>query len=317
MNIVFMGTPEFAVPTLKTLHQSSHSILSVITQPDKPKGRGQKLLVSPVKQFALDFKLPVLQPKTVNDPEFIDALNQNKPDFIIVVAFGQILSEAFLKIPKQFCINLHSSLLPEYRGAAPIHRSILNGDTRTGITTMIMDKGMDTGDILLMKETPIHKTDNAQTLHDTLSEMGGNLILETLARLEKNTLLPTPQDHSHATYAPKLKKEEGLIKWQQSATTLLNQVRGLTPWPGSYTLLNKKRLRILTAEVIEGSPDDNPGQVARVTDMGIEVGTGQDRLVLTELQPEGKKSMSAKSFLAGNKIERGTLFDPTPIANQP
>jgi methionyl-tRNA formyltransferase len=317
MNIVFMGTPEFAVPTLKTLHQSSHSILSVITQPDKPKGRGQKLLVSPVKQFALDFKLPVLQPKTVNDPEFIDALNQNKPDFIIVVAFGQILSEAFLKIPKQFCINLHSSLLPDYRGAAPIHRSILNGDTRTGITTMIMDKGMDTGDILLMKETPIHKTDNAQTLHDTLSEMGGNLILETLARLEKNTLLPTPQDHSHATYAPKLKKEEGLIKWQQSATTLLNQVRGLTPWPGSYTLLNKKRLRILTAEVIEGSPDDNPGQVARVTDMGIEVGTGQDRLVLTELQPEGKKSMSAKSFLAGNKIERGTLFDPTPIANQP
>ena len=143
------------------------------------------------------------------------------------------------------------------------------------------------------------------------------MILETLARLEKNTLLPTPQDHSHATYAPKLKKEEGLIKWQQSATTLLNQVRGLTPWPGSYTLLNKKRLRILTAEVIEGSPDDNPGQVARVTDMGIEVGTGQDRLVLTELQPEGKKSMSAKSFLAGNKIERGTLFDPTPIANQP
>jgi methionyl-tRNA formyltransferase len=317
MNIVFMGTPEFAVPTLKALHQSSHSILSVITQPDKPKGRGQKLLVSPVKQVALDFNLPIFQPKTVNDPEFIDALNQNKPDFIIVVAFGQILSEAFLNIPKQFCINLHSSLLPKYRGAAPIHRSILNGDTRTGITTMIMDKGMDTGDILLMEETPIHKTDNAQTLHDTLSGMGGNLVLETLARLEKNTLLPTPQDHSHATYASKLKKEEGLIKWKQSATTLLNQVRGLTPWPGSYTLLNKKRLRIITAEVIEGSPDDCPGQVARVTDMGIEVGTGQDRLVLTELQPEGKKNMSAKSFLAGNKIERGTLFDPTPISNQP
>ena len=316
MNIVFMGTPEFALPTLKTLHHSSHSILSVITQPDRPKGRGQKLLVPPTKQVALDFHLPVLQPETVNSPEFIDLLSSNRPDAIIVVAFGQILSETFLKIPKRFCINLHSSLLPKYRGAAPIHRSILNGDTQTGVTTMIMDKGMDTGDILLMKETPIHETDNAQTLHDTLSEMGGTLVLETLKRLEENTLLPTPQDHGHATYAPKLKKEEGLVKWEQSAITLWNQVRGLTPWPGTYTLLNKKRLRILKAQVTEGTPDDSPGQVARVTDVGIEVGTGQGRLVLTELQPEGKKSMSAKSFLAGYKIERGIVFDPTPISNQ-
>jgi methionyl-tRNA formyltransferase len=316
MNIIFMGTPEFALPTLKALHQSSHTVLSVITQPDKPKGRGQKLLVSPIKQFALDFNLPVLQPKTVNDPEFIHTLNQNQPDFIIVVAFGQILSETFLKIPKQFCINLHSSLLPKYRGAAPIHRSILNGDTLTGVTSMIMDKGMDTGDILLMQETPIHKSDNAQTLHDTLSEMGGNLVLETLVRLEKNTLLPTPQNNNLATYAPKLKKEEGLVRWEKNANTLFNQVRGLTPWPGSYTLLNKKRLRILKAQVTEGTLDDQPGQIARVTDIGIEVGTGQDRLVLTELQPEGKKSMSAKSFLAGHKIERGTLFDSNPTSHQ-
>jgi methionyl-tRNA formyltransferase len=178
---------------------------------------------------------------------------------------------------------------------------------------MIMDKGMDTGDILLMKETPIHETDNAQTLHDTLSEMGGALVLETLKRLEENTLLPTPQDHGHATYAPKLKKEEGLVKWEQSATTLWNQVRGLTPWPGTYTLLNKKRLRILKAHTTEGAPKDSPGQVARVTDAGIEVGTGRGRLVITELQPEGKKSMSTKSFLAGYKIERGILFDPISI----
>lgn len=306
-----MGTPEFAVPTLKALHHSSHSILSVITQPDKPKGRGQKLNVSPVKQVALDFNIPILQPKTVNDLEFIELLNQNRPDAIIVVAFGQILSETFLKIPKRFCINLHSSLLPKYRGAAPIHRSILNGDTRTGVTSMIMDKGMDTGDILLMQETPIHDTDNAQTLHDTLSEMGGALVLETLKRLEENTLLPTPQDHSQATYAPKLKKEEGLLGWEKSATTLCNQVRGLTPWPGTYTLLNKKRLRILKVLVTGGTPDDSPGQIARLTDLGIEVGTGQGRLIITELQPEGKKSMSAKSFMAGYKIERGTLFDPT------
>jgi methionyl-tRNA formyltransferase len=311
MNIVFMGTPEFALPTLKALHHSSHSILSVITQPDKPKGRGQRLIVSPIKQYALDFNLPILQPKTVNDPEFIRLLNQNRPDAIIVVAFGQILSEAFLEIPKQFCINLHSSLLPKYRGAAPIHRSILNGDTRTGVTSMIMDKGMDTGDILLMKETPILETDNAQTLNDTLSVMGGSLVIETLKRLEENTLLPTPQNHDQATYAPKLKKEEGLVKWEQSATSLWNQVRGLTPWPGTYTLLNKKRLRISNAEVTDGAPEDSPGQVARLTDSGIEVGTGQDRLVITEIQPEGKKSMSAKSFLAGNKIEQGALFDPT------
>ena len=315
MNIVFMGTPEFALPTLKSLHQSSHSILAVITQPDKPKGRGQKLLVSPIKQYALDSDLPILQPKTVNDPEFIESLKQNRPDVIIVVAFGQILSETFLKISKQFCINLHSSLLPKYRGAAHINRAILNGDTKSGVTTMIMDKGMDTGDILLMQETPIHETDTAQTLHDTLSEMGGALVLETLKRLEENTLLPVQQDHSQATYAAKLKKEEGLIHWDQSATTLSNQVRGLTPWPGTYTLLNKKRLRILKVQVSEGYPDDAPGRVARVTDVGIEVGTGQGRLIITELQPEGKKSMPAKSFLAGHKIELGNLFDPIPIPN--
>ena len=175
---------------------------------------------------------------------------------------------------------------------------------------MIMDKGMDTGDILLMKETPIDLNDNAQTLHDTLSEMGGALVLETLKRLEDDTLLPTPQDHNNATYAPKLKKEEGLIKWQQPAASIWNQVRGLTPWPGTYTLLNNKRLKILNAQILQGTPDDIPGQIARVSDVGIEVGTGQDRLVITELQPEGKKSMSAKSFMAGNKIERGTLFDP-------
>ena len=316
MKIVFMGTPEFSIPTLKALHHSSHSILSVITQPDKPKGRGQKLLISPVKQYALDIGLPILQPQTVNDPEFIGSLKQNRPDTIIVVAFGQILNETFLKIPKQFCINLHSSLLPKYRGAAPIHRAILNGDSKSGVTTMIMDQGMDTGDILLMQETPIHETDTAQTLHDSLSEMGGALILETLKRLKNNTLLPVPQDHSQATYAAKLKKEEGLIHWEKSATTLSYQVRGLNPWPGTYTFLNKKRLRILKVQVGEGSSNDASGRVARVTEMGIEVGTGEGRLIITELQPEGKKKMSTKDFLAGHKIERGVLFDLTPVTNQ-
>jgi methionyl-tRNA formyltransferase len=316
MNIIFMGTPEFALPTLKSLHQSSHSIMAVITQPDRPKGRGQKLLVSPIKQYALDSNLLVLQPKTVNDSEFIESLNQNRPDIIIVVAFGQILSDTFLKIPKQFCINLHSSLLPKYRGAAPIHRAILNGEKKSGVTTIIMDKGMDTGDILLIQETPIHETDTAQTLHDTLSKMGGALVLETLKRLAENTLLPIQQDHSQVTYATKLKKEEGLIHWDQSAITLSNKVRGLNPWPGTYTLLNKKRLRILKVQIGEGSPDDTPGKVARVTDIGIEVGTGQGRLIITELQPAGKKSMPTKNYLAGHKVERGTLFDTVPTPKQ-
>ena len=302
MNIVFMGTPEFALPTLKKIHDSSHSILSVVTQPDRPKGRGQKQVDSPIKKFALKNNLPVLQPKSVNTQEFIGSLLVNRPDYIIVVAFGQILSEAFLKIPKQFCINLHSSLLPKYRGAAPINRSILNGDNRSGVTTMIMDKGMDTGDILLVDETPIELSDDAQSLHDKLSEQGGKLVLETLSRLKKNDLLPTPQNSDLASYAPKLKKEESLIDWEMDAENIFNKVRGLSPWPGTHTLYNGKRLAILKGEIVSGESSDRPGHIERITDTGIEVGTGKHRLKITELKPEGKKAMPAKSFLSGYKI---------------
>ncbi len=308
MNIVFMGTPEFALPTLKKIHDSSHCVLSVITQPDRPKGRGQKQIHSPIKKFALENNLPVLQPATVNTQEFIASLLENRPDYIIVVAFGQILSEAFLKIPKQFCINLHSSLLPKYRGAAPINRAILNGDTRSGVTTMIMDKGMDTGDILLVDETPIEQNDNAQTLHDKLSEQGGELVLETLSRLEKNDLLPTPQNSDLASYAPKLKKEESLIDWNMDAENIFNKIRGLSPWPGTHTLYNGKRLAILKGEIVPGEPSDRPGYVERITDTGIEVGTGKNRLKITELKPEGKKAMPVKSFLSGYKINRNDIF---------
>ncbi len=308
MNIVFMGTPEFALPTLKKIHASSHCILSVITQPDRPKGRGQKQVNSPIKKFALENNLPVLQPTTVNTQEFIESLLENRPDCIIVVAFGQILSEAFLKIPKQFCINLHSSLLPKYRGAAPINRAILNGDTRSGVTTMIMDKGMDTGDILLVDETPIEQNDDAQSLHDKLSEQGGELVLETLSRLGKNDLLPIPQNSDLASYAPKLKKEESLIDWKMDAEKIFNKIRGLSPWPGTHTLYNGKRLAILKGEIVPGESSDRPGHVERITDTGIEVGTGKNRLKITELKPEGKKAMPAKSFLSGYKINRDDIF---------
>ena len=304
MNIVFMGTPEFALPTLKKIHDSSHSILSVVTQPDRPKGRGQKQVDSPIKKFALKSNLPLLQPTSVNTQEFIGSLLVNRPDYIIVVAFGQILSEVFLKIPKQFCINLHSSLLPKYRGAAPINRAILNGDNRSGVTTMIMDKGMDTGDILLVDETPIELSDDAQSLHDKLSEQGGKLVLETLFRLKKNDLFPTPQNSDLASYAPKLKKEESLIDWEMDAENIFNKVRGLSPWPGTHTLYNGKRLAILKSEIVSGESSDRPGHIERITDTGIEVGTGKNRLKITELKPEGKKAMPVKSFLSGYKINR-------------
>jgi len=305
MNIVFMGTPEFALPTLRKIYDSSHSIISVVTQPDRPKGRGQIKVASPIKNFAIDNNIPLLQPENVNAENFIQSLLEKRPDYIIVVAFGQILHEALLKVPKQFCINLHSSLLPKYRGAAPINRAIINGDARSGVTTMIMDKGMDTGDILLIRETSIEKDDDAKSLHDKLAEQGGKLVLETLSRLEKNNLLPTPQDSDLASYAPKLKKEESLIDWKMSANNILNKIRGLTPWPGTYTLFNGKRLCILKSEVVKGEPSDRPSYIERITDSGIEVSTGENRLKITELKPEGKKAMPAKSFLSGYKINPG------------
>ena len=305
MKIVFMGTPEFSIPSIQKIHNSSHSLLSLVTQPDRPKGRGQKQIASPIKSFAIENNIPVLQPEKVNTEDFISSLLKNRPDYIIVVAFGQILGETFLKIPKQFCINLHSSLLPKYRGAAPINRAILNGDTVSGVTTMIMDKGMDTGDILLTKETPIELNDDAKSLHDKLAMQGAELILETLSRLEKNNILPTPQNSDVASYAPKLKKEESLVDWQQDAKSIFNKIRGLTPWPGTHTLYKGKRLGILKGEVLSGNPADHPGHVERITDSGIEVGTADKRLKITELKPEGKKSMSVKSFLSGYKINRG------------
>ena len=305
MKIVFMGTPEFAIPSIQKIHNSSHSILSLVTQPDRPKGRGQKQIGSTIKSFAVENNIPVLQPEKINTEDFISSLLKNRPDYIIVVAFGQILGETFLKIPKQFCINLHSSLLPKYRGAAPINRAILNGDTVSGVTTMIMDKGMDTGDILLTKETPIELNDDAKSLHDKLAMQGAELILETLSRLEKNNILPTPQNSDVASYAPKLKKEESLVDWQQDAKSIFNKIRGLTPWPGTHTLYKGKRLGILKGEVLSGNPADHPGHVERITDSGIEVGTADKRLKITELKPEGKKSMSVKSFLSGYKINRG------------
>ncbi|MCH8156500.1 MAG: methionyl-tRNA formyltransferase [Nitrospinae bacterium] len=305
MNIVFMGTPDFALPTLQQLYESEHRILLVVTQPDRPKGRGRESAAPPVKQFAAKHGLPILQPETTATQEFVQTLSDLQPDLIIVVAFGQILKADLLAVPRHFCMNLHSSLLPRYRGAAPINWAIINGEKETGVTTMKMDTGLDTGDILLAKKVPIADDDDAQSLHDILAVEGAVLVLETLQRLEDGNLPPVPQNSSLSNYAPKLKKEDGLIDWNKSATEIRNRVRGLEPWPGAYTFSGSKRLRICRTETAPGDSTDRPGQIARVSGRGIEVGTGDGRIVVTQLQPEGKKRMAAKSFLAGHKINPG------------
>ena len=309
MNIVFMGTPDFALPTLKQLHESTHNVQLVVTQPDRPKGRGRESTPPPVKQFAVENGLPILQPEKSTNPKVVQTLSELNADIFIVVAFGQILKENLLALPRHFCMNLHSSLLPKYRGAAPINWAIINGEAETGVTTMKMDAGLDTGDILLTDRVPIHFEEDAQSLHDTLATKGASLVLETLRQLEARTLKPLSQNSSLSSYAPKLKKEDGLIYWDNPALTIHNRVRGLTPWPGAFSYLGSKRLSIRKTEITVGEPSDIPGDIIRTSDRGIEVGTRDGRIIITELQPEGKKRMSAKSFLAGHKIVSGTKFD--------
>ena len=312
MNIVFMGTPEFSLPTLHQLYKSDHNIELVVTQPDRPKGRGRKSIPPPVKQFASEKKIPVLQPKKCTSPEVVKILGTLNADVFIVVAFGQILDENLLALPHHFCINLHSSLLPKYRGAAPINWAIINGETETGVTTMRMNAGLDTGNILLSRKVPISTEDDAQSLHDTLAFEGSALVLETLHQLDSGTLEAICQESDLSSYAPKLKKEDGLIQWNQSAVQIHNRVRGLTPWPGAFSFLGSRRFRICKTETKTGDSLDQPGVIARIADRGIEVGTRNGRIIITELQPEGKKRMDARSFLAGHKLVAGDKFDNKP-----
>jgi methionyl-tRNA formyltransferase len=309
MKIIFMGTPDFAVPTLEKIHQSPHELLAVITQPDKPKGRGRTLQPSPVKSFAIKAGIQVLQPEKASAPETVEEISAMSPDLIVVAAYGQILRENFLSIPKHFCMNLHSSILPKYRGAAPINWAIINGDAETGVTTMKMDKGLDTGDILLIAKTVIKDTDDAQSLHDTLANIGASLTIETINKLEQNSLAFIPQDDLQSSYAHKLKKSDGLIDWEQDAKTIRNRIRGLEPWPGAYTFYNGLRMRICKAEITDGMEGDQPGHIVRLSDHGIEVGTAHGRLIITDLQPEGKKRMPAKNFLMGHKVTVGDQFN--------
>ena len=308
MNIVFMGTPEFSLPTLHKLYESDHDVLLVITQPDRPKGRGRESTPPPVKQFALEKKIPVLQPIKCTNLEIVKTLGALNADVFIVVAFGQILDENLLALPHHFCINLHSSLLPKYRGAAPINWAIINGETETGVTTMKMNAGLDTGDILLSRKVSICNQDDAQSLHDTLAHQGSSLVMETLNQLDSGSLEATSQNSDLASYAPKLKKKDGLIEWNQPAVKIHNLVRGLIPWPGAFSFLGSKRFKICKTETKSCDLSDQPGVILRISGHGIEVGTQKERIVITEIQPEGKKRMDVKSFLAGHKLIIGNTF---------
>ncbi len=310
MRIVFMGTPTFAVPSLQVCIEH-HEVLAVVTQPDRPKGRGNKVIFSPVKEAALAATIPVLQPIKVKDPGFIEELTKLSPDLIVVVAFGQILPKQILEMTSLGCINVHGSLLPHYRGAAPIQWSIINGESVTGVTTMYMDVGIDTGDMILKKEIPIHKEDTYGTLQDKMSYSGAKVLRQTLQLILTKTAPREKQNHEEATYAPMLQKNTGHIRWNQTAEEIINLIRGLDPWPCAYTFYHGEMLKIWKAEVFEGSYEQGDfGQVLDVIkDKGIVVKTGTSNIILTELQAQGGRRMSGSDYLRGHTVDKNYVFE--------
>jgi methionyl-tRNA formyltransferase len=300
-----MGTPDFAVPSLSALLQAGEEVLAVYTQPDRPKGRGQKPAYSPIKEKALFYNLPIFQPASFKETGALDQLAEHHADLLIVVAYGLILPPTVLDLPSWGAINLHGSLLPKYRGAAPIQWAVINGEKETGLTTMRLDPGMDTGDMLLQEREVILETDTARSLHDRLAEKGGRLLLQTLQHLRQGTLHPVPQDHALATYAPPLKKEQGEISWDLSAREIDCRVRGLTPWPRAFTFLKGKRL-ILHQAVPEAAEIKGPPGMIYSLDKGlIRVHTGQGLLTLAEVQLEGHKRISAGDLVRGISLQVG------------
>jgi len=310
LRIVFMGTPDFAVPALNALADSGNDIVLVVTQPDRPKGRGRKPVPPPVKIAAATLGIDVVQPVSVKEHEFEDMIKGLNPDLFVTVAFGQILTANLLAIPRIFAINIHASLLPLYRGAAPIQWSIINGEKETGVTIMKMDQGLDTGDILLAAKTDIRPDDTSATLHDHLAEMGADLLKKVLIKIEKCEALSThPQDHTRVTYAPLLKKKDGRIPWEKPAVTIEAFIRGMTPWPGAFTFHGEKRLKIFSARPVQTDTDEKPGTVLKSFPDELRVATGNKVLSLLEIQGESGKRLPIKKFLMGNKIPPGDKLD--------
>jgi len=304
--MIFMGTPAFACPTLRTLIERGENLAAVVTQPDRPKGRGQKLMPPAVKELALSHAIPVLQPHKVRDPAFIEIVKSLQPDVIVVVAFGQILPKALLDIPPRGCINVHASLLPRYRGAAPLNWCLINGEAESGVTTMMMDPGLDTGPMLLSSSTPIDDNEDIVSLHDRMAVMGAQLLAETLDGLKEGRLSPQPQDDALTCYAPMLKKEDGLINWYRDARTIHNQVRGMAVWPGAYTFLDGQMLKVYRTRTGNGA--GLPGAVLRAERGVLEVACLNNSIFIEELQLAGKKRLGASSFLAGCQLAEGTLL---------
>ena len=304
-----MGTPDFAVPSLRALVDHGYEVVGVFCQPDRPKGRGHKLAACPVKELAQSAGIPVFQPERIKREEGVAMLKSCAPDLCVTAAFGQLLSQEILDIPPLGTINVHSSLLPRHRGSAPINWSIIQGDPVTGVTTMFTDKGMDTGDILLMRETPIGPAENAGELTDRLAVMGAQLLIETIRALEAGTLARTPQDHAAATYEPKMDKELGRIDWSKSAQELDWLVRGTTPWPGAFTTLGEQTIKVFELDILDGPASGAPGEiVAADAKRGLVVSCGDHDVALAQIQMPGAKRMNAKDYLRGHTMETGVCL---------
>lgn len=300
-----MGTPDFAVNALEQLIQAKYEIVCVVTQPDKPKGRGNQVQISAVKECALKYGLPIFQPKKIKESEAVEYLKSLEAELFVVAAFGQILSKEILEMPKYGCINIHGSLLPKYRGAAPIQWAILNGEKETGITIMQMNEGLDTGDMLTKCIVPIENEDTGESLFDKMAASGAKLLLETLPLIEEGKITPVKQEEKDSSYAPMIKKEMGKIHWDNGAKQIELLVRGMNSWPSAYTTLGTKTLKIWVAQAEEKHTDSLPGTVVEVTKDLIKVQTGNGILAIRSLQLEGKKRMEVSAFLLGNKIEKG------------
>lgn len=308
MRIIFMGTPDFSVGTLEALVEAGHEVCLVVTQPDKPKGRGKEMQYTPVKEAALKHGIEVYQPRRIREAECVEKLRQYNADIMVVIAFGQIIPKEILEMVPYGCVNVHASLLPKYRGAAPIQWSIIDGEAVTGVTTMQMDEGLDTGDMLLKTEVPITAEETGESLHDKLAEAGAALCVETLAKLQEGSIVPEKQGESPTAYARMLDKKLGNIDWTKSAVEIERLVRGLNSWPSAYTYWNKKVVKIWKASVTDENSNEQAGTVVKVEKDGFYVQTGNGLLKVLELQIPGKKRMDAGAFLRGYTIEPGEVF---------
>lgn len=308
MKVVYMGTPDFAVPALKALIEK-HQVVAVVSQPDKPKGRGKHLMPTPVKEEALKHNIPVYQPESIKEPEAVEFICSLDADIFVVAAYGQILPVSILEKPRYGCINIHGSLLPKYRGAAPIQRAIIDGEKESGVTIMYMAEGLDCGDMLLKKAIPINDEDTYGTLYDKISELGAEAVLEAMDMIEQGTAKPEKQDDSLSTYAKKIKKEMGAIDWNKPSVDIINLIRGFNPMPGAYTFYDEESFKIWSAVIAEESCQGVPGEITEVNPKkGFVVKTGDGAILVSEMQAKGGKKMSAADYMRGHSIEKGKIL---------